>query len=118
MYADFKSILKDMESDVKDRGSNKSNTDKINEHVPSGYCVYSKFAYRGVEEHPLEHYKGENCVEKFCEYVLNEPRRFHDKFSSKSMKKLTSEQWRDYKAAEKCHTCMKPFKEEEKIWKR
>ena len=82
--------------------------------MPSEYCVNSKFTYGGVEEKPLGLYRGEDCVEKFCEYVLNEPKRLYDMFPSKSMKKLTSEQWRDYNTAEKCHICMKPFEEEEK----
>ena len=36
MYADFESILEPME---------KSSKGRVNKHVSSGFCVYSKFAY-------------------------------------------------------------------------
>ena len=45
MYADFKSILQPI-SGCFDNLDNPSNR-KINQHVPSGFCVYSKFAYGG-----------------------------------------------------------------------
>ena len=49
MYADFESVLRPIEHDVKEDNDSKSYTEKINEHIPSGYCVYSKFAYSEVE---------------------------------------------------------------------
>ena len=40
MYADFESILEPIESP----NSNQPYTNEFNQHTPSGWCVYSKFA--------------------------------------------------------------------------
>ena len=75
LNADFESILKP----VDERYSDKMNTmkterkgkapytEKINIHVPSGWCVHSAFAYGDVPN-PLKMYRGKHCVEKFVEY--------------------------------------------------
>ena len=52
LYADFESILKPVDEDkMKTEIKGKeSYTEKLNTHVPSGWCVYSKFAYREVPD--------------------------------------------------------------------
>ena len=50
MYADFESILEPM--DPQGSGSPNPNqlyTNEVNQHTPSGWCVYSKFAYGDVD---------------------------------------------------------------------
>ena len=48
MYADFESILEPM--DLVELGSpNKSYTNEVNQHTPSGWCVYSKFDYGDID---------------------------------------------------------------------
>ena len=42
MYADFESILMPIQGPNPDQG--KAYTTKVNQHIPSGWCVYSKFA--------------------------------------------------------------------------
>ena len=63
MYADFKAIFKPT------KGSNFNPdtpyTKEINQHIPSGFCVYSKFAYGDVKN-PLKLYRGE----ELCRSVL------------------------------------------------
>ena len=45
MYADFESILEPM--DPVELGSpSQPYTNEVNQHTPSGWCVYSKFAYK------------------------------------------------------------------------
>ena len=112
IYADFESVLRPMESDEKDRSgdNDRSYTDKVNEHVPSGFCTYSKFAY-GWVENPLTTYRGEDCVQRFCEHIQEEAKRLYKMFPQKSMKKLTKEQWGDFNTAKECHICMKPFED-------
>ena len=73
MYNDFESILKPIEPSPNPEGSY---TKEINEHIPSGFCVYSKFAY-GKVENPLKLYRGKDCVEVFCDYVENEVKRLY-----------------------------------------
>ena len=64
MYADFELVLMPIQG--ANPNPNKPYTTKVNQHIPSRYCAYSKFAYGEVEA-PLKLYRGEDCVEKFCE---------------------------------------------------
>ena len=56
MYADFESILipvkeryEDSMKELKNkRKGTESYTKKVNRHVPSGWCVHSKFAYGDI----------------------------------------------------------------------
>ena len=64
MYADFESILEPTESPYPD--PNQSYSQNVNQHVSSGWCVYSKFAYGEVKD-PLKIYRGKDCVKKFCD---------------------------------------------------
>ena len=73
--------------------------------------MYSKFAY-GKVENPLKLYRGEDCVEVFCDYVENEVKRLYHMFPEKPMKPLTSKQWKKFKRARKCHICFKKFEQD------
>ena len=84
-------------------------TERINKHIPSGFCVNGKFAY-GKVENPLKVYRGEDCVEAFCDYISNEARRLYHMFSEKLMKHVTPEKWRKHNRATTCHICFKEFK--------
>ena len=85
MYADIKSILELMgpqgpgsltagqgfASDPIESlnpDPNQPYSQRINQHNPSGWCVYSKFTYGEVKD-PLKIYRGKDCVEKFCDCV-------------------------------------------------
>ena len=83
-------------------------TTKVNQHIPSGWCVYSKFAYGEVES-PLKLYRGKDCVEKFCDYIKEEAHRLYHMFPEKPMDPLTNKQWASYNKSSKCHICYKPF---------
>ena len=66
MYTDFESILEPM--DPVEPGSpnpNQPYTNQVNQHMPSGWCVHSKFAYGDVDN-PLRTYRGKDCIETFC----------------------------------------------------
>ena len=63
MYADFESILEPMDP-VKPGSPNQPYTNEVNQHTPSGWCVYSKFAYEDVDD-PLRTYRGKDCIETF-----------------------------------------------------
>ena len=54
-------------------------TEKINTHVPSGWCVHSTFAYGDVPN-PLKMYWGKDCVEKFVEHIEEEVKRLYATF--------------------------------------
>ena len=120
MYADFKSIFGPMgpqgpgslsdpiESPNSNHNPNQPYTNEINQHTPSGWCVYSKFAYGDVDN-LLRVYRGKDCIETFCNYIRGEAHRLYHMFPEKPMDPLTKKQWKKYKKASKCHICYKPF---------
>ena len=79
LYADFESILKPVDERYRykmnrmkaGRKGKTSYSEKINTHVPSGWCVHSTFAYGDVPN-PLKMYRSKDCVEKFVEYIEEE----------------------------------------------
>ena len=109
MCADLESILEPM--GLKGPGSphpNQPYTNEVNQHTPSGSCVYSKFTY-GDEDNPLGTYRGKDCIETFCNYIKGEAHGLYHMFPVLPMDPLTKKQWKKYKKATKCHICYKPL---------
>ena len=109
MYADFESILEPM--GLQGPGSpnpNQPYTNEVNQYTPSGWCVYSKFAYGDVDN-PLRLHRGKDCIETFCNYIKGEVHRLYHMFPDLPMDPLTKKQWKKYKRSTKCHICYKPF---------
>ena len=92
MYADFESILEPIQGLGNDPRI--SSTRGINNHIPSGWCVRSEFAY-GKVENPLKLYRGKDCVKKFCDHVIGEARRLYQSFPEVPMKPLLPRKWID-----------------------
>ena len=109
MYTDFESILEPIESPNPD--PNQPYSQNVNQHVSSGWCVYSKFAYGEVTD-PLKIYREKDCVKKFSDHVKGEAHRLYHTFPEKPMEPLTKKQWKKYKKASRCHICVKPFTED------
>ena len=107
MYTDFEAILEPIQGPSQD--PKESYTKKVHQHIPPGYCVYSKFAYGEVET-PLKLYRGKDCAEKFCDCIKQEAHRLYHMFPEKPMDPLTNKQWKQYEKASRCHICFKPFK--------
>ena len=108
LYADFESILKPVNRDKMKTPKGASYTEKVNTHVPSGWCVHSKFAYGEVQD-PLKVYRGEDCVEKFIEYIESEVKRLYAAYPQQPMTELTDVLQREHNEAAQCHICFKPF---------
>ena len=89
MYVDFEAILQPIQGPNPD--PNQPFTSEVNEHIPSGSCVYSKFAYGDVKD-PLTIYRGKDCGEKFCDYIRQEAHRLYHMFPEKPMDPLTKKQ--------------------------
>ena len=106
IYANFEPIL--MPIHCPNYDPNKPHTTKVNQRIPSGYCVYSKFAYGDIDD-PLKLYRGKDCVEKFCDHIKQEAHRLYHMFPEKPMDPLTNRQWKSYKRASSCLICFKPF---------
>ena len=77
MYADFESILEPIQGP--ENNARISSTRVTNNHVPSGWCVRSEFAY-GKVENPIKLYHGEDCVKKFCDHLIGEALRSTNHF--------------------------------------
>ena len=56
-YPDFEAILEPIQGPSQD--PEESYTKKINQHIPSEYCIYSKFVYGEVKD-PLTIYRGKD----------------------------------------------------------
>ena len=111
MYADFESILEPIQG--ASNNPNISSTRGVNIHTPSGWCVYSKFAY-GKVTNPLSQYRGPDCVSKFCKHIISEAKRLYNSFPERPITPLTKSQIKEYKRATKCHICFKPFSEKKR----
>ena len=107
MYADFESILEPIQG----LGNNPmiSSTRGVNNHVPSGWCIHSKFAYNGKVENPLKLYRGKDCIKKFCDHVTGEAQHLYHAFPEKPMDPLTKKQLKKYEEASRCYICFKSF---------
>ena len=86
MYADFESILEPIQGPGNDPRI--SSTRGINNHIPSGWCVRSDFAYRKIEN-PLKLYGEKDCVKKFCDHVIGKARRLYQSLPEVPLKPLT-----------------------------
>ena len=95
MYADFESILEPM-GPVEPGSPNQPYTNEVNQHTPSGWCVYSKFA-NGDVDNPLRTYRGKDCTETFHNYIKGEAHRLYHMFPELPMGPLTKKQWEKYK---------------------
>ena len=93
MYADVEAILEPIQGPNPDPKG--PYTKKVNQHIPSGWCVYSKFTYGEVKD-SLKLYRdpkgpasgGKDCVEKFCDYIKEESHRLYHMFPEKPMDPL------------------------------
>ena len=106
IYADFESILVPVSGVLPH--PEMSSTRGIIVHQPSGWCMYSKFAY-GKVTNPLKQYRGRDCVSKFCETIMAEAKRLYESAPKKPMDKLTKEQNVEFVTAKECHICFKKF---------
>ena len=112
MYADFESILEPIQG--VSNNPEQPSTKGVNAHKPSGWCLHSKFAYGKIKS-PTTQYRGSDCVEAFCEHIISEAKRLYSTFPEVPMIPLTREQLKEFKQADKCHTCFKSFKGQGKV---
>ena len=106
MYADFESLSEPIQGSSKNPSG--PWTTVTNNHIPSGWCVYSEFAY-GKVQNLLTLYRGKDCVKKFCNHIIGEARRLYHAFPERPMNPLTSNQNERYKKSKRCHICFRPF---------
>ena len=116
MHADFESILRPVDEVYKEkmnimkakRKDKSSYAEKLNKHIPLGWCVHSAFAY-GDASDPLKVYRGKDCVENFVEHIEEEIKRLYSTFPQQPMIELTNVLKREQKDVKNCHICLKEF---------
>ena len=106
IYVDVESILEPIQGP----GLNPTGpwTTGTSNHIPSGWCTYSKFAYGKVED-PLTLYRRKDCVSKFCNHGIGEAHRLYKSFPEVPMSPLTPKEIEGYKKLKKCHICFRPI---------
>ena len=63
IYADLEWILKKISTCY--NYPDLSSTAKINQHIPSGYSIYTSCSF-DKSNNKLIYYKGEDCMKRFC----------------------------------------------------
>ena len=75
IYADLECLLKKI-STCKNN-PDLSSTSKINQHVHSGYSIYTSCSF-DKSQNKLNHYRGEDCMRRFCKDLRDHPTRIVD----------------------------------------
>ena len=63
IYADLECLLKKIDTCY--NNPELSSTTKINQHIPSGYSIYTKCPF-DKSNNKLSYYRGEDCMKRFC----------------------------------------------------
>ena len=84
-----------------------SSTTKINQHIPSGYSVYTSRSF-DKSNNKLSYYKGEDCMRRFCKDLKDHAIKIID-YKKKDMIPLTKEEDDNYNKENICHICKKKF---------
>ena len=99
IYADLECLLEKISTCYNNPGL--SSTTKINQHVPSGYSIFTNCSF-DKSYNNLSHYRGEDCMKRFCKDLKDHATRIVD-FKRKFITPLT----KDEQDTDTCHICMK-----------
>ena len=84
-----------------------SSTTKINQHIPSGYSIYTSCSF-DKSNNKLSYYRGEDCMKRFCKDLKDHATKIID-FKKKIMTPLTKEEEDNYNKENICYICKKDF---------
>ena len=102
IYADFEAVTEKVDSCTPD--SERSYTEKYQNETPSGFCYYVK--KEGNSAEPVV-YRGEDCVEKFCEMIEEEVKAVANVYRTVEPAEMTARDNEKYQAATECFLCNK-----------
>ena len=103
IYADLECLLEKISTCY--NNPNLSSTTKINQHVPSGYSIFTNYTF-DKSYNNLSHYRGEDCMKRFCKDLKDHATRIVD-FKRKFIAPLTKDEEDSYDKKNTCHICMK-----------
>ena len=90
-----------------------SSTTKINQHIPSGYSIYTNCSF-DKSNNKLSYYRGEDCMKRFCKDLKDHATKIID-FKKKTVIPLTKEEEDSYNKENICHICKKDFNNDVKV---
>ena len=105
VYADLECLLEKMSTCQ--NNPNKSSTTEINKHTPSGYSIFTHCSFDQTKN-KLDHYRGKDCVKKFCKDLREQATRIIN-YEKKKMIPLTTEEKINHNEQEICYICKKEF---------
>ena len=109
IYADLECLLKKI--DTCQNNPDLSSTTKINQHIPSGYSIYTNCLF-DKSNNKLSYYRGEDCMKRFCKDLKDHATKIID-FKKKTMIPLTKED--NYNKENICYICKKDFNNDMKV---
>ena len=104
IYADFEAITERIDSTTPN--PEKSYTEKYQKYTPSGFCYYVKKEGEENYAEPVV-YRGEDCVQKFCEMIEEEVKEIAEIYKNIIPLEMTAEDNEKFQAATDCHICNK-----------
>ena len=105
IYADLECLLKKI--DTCQNNPELLSTTKINQHIPSGYSIYTNCSF-DKSNNKLSYYRGEDCMKRFCKDLKDHATKIID-FKKKTMIPLTKEEEDNYNKENTCYICKKDF---------
>ena len=105
IYADLECLLKKIYTCY--NNPDLSSTTKINQHIPSGYSIYTNCSFDKANN-KLSYYRGEDCMKRFCKDLKDHATKIIN-FKKKTMIPLTKEEDDDYNKENTCYICKKDF---------
>ena len=111
IYADLECLLKKI--DTCQNNPDLSSTTKINQHIPSGYSIYTNCSF-DKSNNKLSYYRGEDCMKRFCKDLKDHATKIID-FKKKAMIPLTKEEEDNYSKENTCYICKKDFNNDTKV---
>ena len=107
----MKNNRKKRSKNLKMRTKKPIKTKKINQHIASGFCAHSEYAYGDIKN-PIKLYRGKKTGEKLCNYLENEAKRLYNMFpNNKKMDKLNDDEQKSHDEARNCYMCNGEFVE-------
>ena len=103
IYVDLESLLKKIDTCY--NNPDLSSTTKINQHIPSGYSIYTNCSF-DKSNNKLSYYRSEDCMERFCKDLKDHATKIIH-FKKKTMIPLTKEEEDNYNKENICDICKK-----------
>ena len=99
IYADLECLLKKI--DTCHDNPDLSSTTKINQHIPSGYSIYTNCSF-DKSNNKLSYYRREDCMKRFCKDLKAHATKIID-FKKKTMIPLTNKEEDNYNKENICY---------------